>query len=99
MAIAPIGLVIETLTLPPAHPVTPVAEVTRVQAAAPASYGNLSQAAQPVFAALQSVAAFPPSADPSYVLPPNGNFLRLFSAVQAIAAERIYPAPVFSFTA
>jgi hypothetical protein len=63
------------------------------------SAANLSQAAKPVFEALQSAAAFPPSADPTYVLPVNGNFLRLFSAVQALAAERVYPAPVFSFTA
>jgi hypothetical protein len=64
------------------------------------SAGNLSQAAKPVFEALQSAAAFPPSAVPSYVLPVNGsNFLRLFTAVQEIAAERIYPAPVFSFQA
>ncbi len=60
---------------------------------------NLSQVSKPVYEALQSAAAFPPSANPSYVLPPNSNFLRLFSAVQAIAAERIYPAPVFSFRA
>jgi hypothetical protein len=63
------------------------------------SAGNLSQAAKPVFEALQSAAAFPPSASPTYILPVNGNFLRLFSAVQALAAERVYPAPVFSFIA
>jgi hypothetical protein len=60
---------------------------------------NLSQVSKPVYEALQSASAFPPSANPTYVLPPNSNFLRLFSAVQAIAAERIYPAPVFSFRA
>jgi len=61
---------------------------------------NLSEAAKPVYQALQSAAAFPPSANPSYVLPvQTGNFLRLFSTVQAIAAERLYPAPVFSFLA
>ncbi|HEX8806219.1 MAG TPA: hypothetical protein VF741_04680 [Candidatus Aquilonibacter sp.] len=63
------------------------------------SAGNLSEAAKPVFEALQSAAAFPPSTNATYVLPINGNFLRLFSAVQAVAAERVYPAPVFSFTA
>ncbi len=99
MSITPVGPAPQTLTLPPAHPVVPVAEVARVQPATPANHGNLSQAAQPVFDALQSAAAFPPSADPTYVLPANGSFLRLFNAVQAIAAERVYPAPVFSFTA
>jgi hypothetical protein len=99
MSITPVAAAPETLTLPPAHPVAPVAEVARVQPSTWASHANLSQAAQPVFEALQSAAAFPPSATPSYVLPPNSNILRLFSAVQAIAAERVYPAPVFSFTA
>jgi hypothetical protein len=64
-----------------------------------ARLANLSEVSEPVYQALQSAAAFPPSANPGYVLPSNGNFLRLFNAVQAIAAERIYPAPVFSFRA
>lgn len=100
MSIAPITPPTDTLTLPAAHPVTPVAEVARVHPPASAARGNLSQAAQPVFEALQSAAALPASANPTYVLPVMGsNYLRLFSAVQAIAAERVYPAPVFSFSA
>ena len=99
MSISPVISATDTLTLPPAHPVTPVAEVARVQPPASATHGNLSQAAAPVFEALQSAAEFPPSMDPTYVLPVGGDYLRLFSAVQAIAAERVYPAPVFSFTA
>ena len=78
------------LTLPPASPVV----------ARPASpVENLSAAAKPVFEALQATAALPPSSNPGFVLPANGDFLRLFSAVSAIAAERIYPAPIFSFSA
>jgi hypothetical protein len=88
-----------------AAPPTTVLNLPRASSFAAPAYGfagtagNLSQAAKPVFEALQAAAAFPPSANPTYVLPANGNFLRLFSAVQAIAAERVYPAPVFSFTA
>jgi len=64
------------------------------------SLTNLTEASKPVYQALQSAAAYPPSTYPSYVLPTNtSSFLRLFSTVQAIAAERIYPAPVFSFLA
>jgi hypothetical protein len=94
-----------TTILPPATPVTAAANLVRAPAFGVSTYhfanpvGNLSEAAKPVFEALQSAAAFPPSAIPTYVLPTNGNFLRLFSQVQAIAAERIYPAPVFSFSA
>lgn len=61
---------------------------------------NLTELSKPVFQALQSVAAFPASANPSYVLPSDAsNFLRLFSAVQSTAVERLYPAPIFSFLA
>lgn len=99
--------------LPPATPdanlgrATPVANLARAAGASPAvpthgfanPQGNLSEAARPVYEALQAAAAFPPSTNPAYMLPSNGNFLRLFSAVQAVAVERIYPAPIFSFTA
>lgn len=61
---------------------------------------NLTELSKPVYQALQSVAAFPASANPSYVLPSDtSNFLRLFSAIQATAVERVYPAPIFSFLA
>jgi len=61
---------------------------------------NLTALSKPVYQALQSAAAFPASANPSYVLPADAsNFLRLFSAIQATAVERVYPAPVFSFLA
>ncbi len=60
---------------------------------------NLSQLAAPVYQALQSTAAFPPSSDPTFVVPLGTGVLRLYEAVQAIAAERLYPAPVFSFAA
>jgi len=99
MSVAPIGLPADTITLPPAHPVAPVAEVAHVAPAPPAVPGNLSQAAQPVYDALQSAPALPPSATPLFIPPVNGNVLRLYAAVQALAAERIYPAPVFSFRA
>jgi hypothetical protein len=92
--------------LPPATPVTAASNLVHAPPLAVSLYrfanpsGNLSEAAKPVFEALQSAAAFPPSATPTYVLPTDGSdFLRLFTAVQAIAAERIYPAPVFSFQA
>jgi len=89
----------------PAAPTTLVQPVTRPSAVAPSSslpsatLGNLSEAAKPTFQALQAAATLPPAANPAFVLPANGNFLRLFAALQAAAAERIYPAPVFSFTA
>jgi hypothetical protein len=61
---------------------------------------NLTEVSKPVFQALQSITALPPSTNPSYVLPSNtSNLLRLFSVIQSIAVDRIYPAPVFSFTA
>lgn len=91
--------------LPPATPVTAAANLVRSPAFGVSTYrfanpaGNLSEAAKPVYEALQSAAALPPTTNPGYVLPANENILRLFSAVQAIAAERIYPAPVFSFSA
>jgi hypothetical protein len=89
-AIAPTDV---TLVLSPLRPA--VAAATQ----APATLGNLSEAAKPAFEALQASVALPPSSSPGFVLPANGNFLRLFSAVTAIAAERVYPAPVFSFSA
>lgn len=93
------------VVLPPPTPVVPAASlVPAAPFRAPAyrfddASGNLSQAAKPVFEALQAAVALPPSSNPAFVLPANGDFLRLFAAVQAIAAERIYPAPVFSFSA
>lgn len=61
---------------------------------------NLTAVSKPVYQALQSAAAFPATANPSYVLPSDAsNFLRLFSVIQATAVERIYPAPIFSFLA
>jgi hypothetical protein len=60
---------------------------------------NLTQLAAPVYQALQSTAAFPASSDPAFVVPLGTGVLRLYEAVQAIAAERVYPAPVFSFAA
>jgi hypothetical protein len=60
---------------------------------------NLTQLAAPVYQALQSTAAFPASSDPAFVVPLGLGVLRLYEAVQAIAAERVYPAPVFSFAA
>jgi hypothetical protein len=61
------------------------------------SPSDLSQAARPVYEALQSAWTVPASKAPAFVLPPSGGVLRLFEAVQAIAAERVYPAPIFSF--
>jgi hypothetical protein len=89
-AIAPTDV---TVALSPSRP--PVVAATQP----PATLGNLSEAAKPAFEALQASVALPPSSSPGFVLPANGDFLRLFSAVSAIAAERIYPAPVFSFSA
>ena len=86
--VAPIGPPTETIQLPPARRVEPVLPA-----------GNLSQTAYPVYEALQAATTLPPSADPTFVPPPDGNALRLYAAVAAIAAERVYPAPVFSFTA
>ena len=99
MSIAPIDRSGETIALPPAHPVTPVAEVVRVAPSTLKAPGNLSAAAAPVYQALQAASSLPPSVSPSFILPANGNALRLYAAVQAIATERIYPAPVFSFRA
>jgi hypothetical protein len=78
-------------------PVAAVAPAPR-EPAVPASQ-NLSQTAYPTYQALQSVAGIPPSSDPTFVPPASGNALRLYSAVQAIAAQRVYPAPIFSFSA
>jgi hypothetical protein len=79
-------------------PTTRVA-TTATAAALPVASSNLSEAAKPVYQALVAAATIPPSTDPTFVPPSSGNALRLYSAVQAIAAERIYPAPVFSFSA
>lgn len=99
MSIAPIAPPTQTITLPPAHPVAHVAEAVRVQPDASTAQGNLSQVAHPVYEALQAAATLPPSPNPTFIPPANGNALRLYAAVQALAAERIYPAPVFSFRA
>ena len=99
MSIQPIPPSTQTVTLPPAHPVAPVADVVHVVPAAPAAQGNLSQAAGPVYEALQAASTLPPAPNPTFIPPASGNALRLYAAVQALAAERVYPAPVFSFRA
>jgi hypothetical protein len=76
-----------------------VVPATPTATALPAASSNLSEAAKPVYQALQAATTIPPSADPTFVPPSGGNALRLYAAVQAIAAERVYPAPVFSFSA
>jgi hypothetical protein len=86
-------------TVAPSPPPSRVVPATVTAAALPPASSNLSEAAKPVFQALQATASVPPSSDPGFVLPANGDFLRLFSAVSAIAAERVYPAPIFSFSA
>jgi hypothetical protein len=61
---------------------------------------NLSEQAAPVYQVLRAGATIPPSSAPGYVLPPYGHgFSQLFNAIQAIAVEHVYPAPVFSFSA
>jgi hypothetical protein len=61
---------------------------------------NLSEQAAPTFRVLQGGGGLPPSGSPSFVLPPNGvGFLRIFTALEAIAVEHVYPAPIFSFSA
>ncbi len=93
------------ISLPAPSPVVTAATLPRAASFGESAYRfansvtNLSEAAKPVFDALQAAVALPPSSNPGYVLPANGNFLRLFSAVTAIAAERVYPAPIFSFSA
>jgi hypothetical protein len=100
MYLTPIAAPTQVLGLHPAHAVSPVATVP-APAVVPsaATPKNLSEAAHPVYQALQSAGAIPPSSDPTFVPPASGSALRLFAAVQAVAAERIYPAPVFSFSA
>jgi hypothetical protein len=62
--------------------------------------GNLTQQAASVFQVLRAGTTYPASSNPSYVLPVDGFGLsRLFSTLQAIAVERVYPAPIFSFQA
>jgi hypothetical protein len=87
--------------LPVSVPASHGAGVRAVVAAPqPASPASLSAQAAPTFAVLQAGAGLPPSANPAYVLPASAQgFLRLFAALQAVAVERIYPAPVFSFQA
>lgn len=99
MYIQPIVPTVETIALPPTHAVSPVAQVVRAAPETPVAKGNLSQVAAPVYEALQSAAALPPSPNPTFIPPATGNALRLYAAVQALAAERVYPAPVFSFRA
>lgn len=60
--------------------------------------GNLTQQAAKVFSVLRAGTTY--TSTPAYVLPANGVGLsRLFSTLQAIAVERVYPAPLFSFQA
>ncbi len=99
MFIQPVVPAAETITLPAAHAVSPVAQLARATPETPVAKGNLSQVAAPVYEALQSAAALPPSPNPTFIPPATGNALRLYAAVQALAAERVYPAPVFSFRA
>ncbi len=101
MLVTPIGPPTQPISLPQAQRPESVAAVTATpQVVLVASEPkNLSQAAYPVYQSLQAAATIPPSSDPMFVPPANGNALRLYSAVQAIAAERVYPAPVFSFSA
>jgi hypothetical protein len=66
----------------------------------PGQVPDLSAAAAPTYRVLQGGGGLPASATPSFVLPANGRgFLALFNALQAIAVEHVYPAPVFSFSA
>lgn len=61
---------------------------------------NLSNEAASTFQVLQGGAASPASGSPAFVLPADAaGFLRLYQALQAIAIERVYPAPIFSFQA
>jgi hypothetical protein len=87
--------------LSPVDPPAGAATIASFRAATRAgleSEPNLSLAAAPVYQALQSAWAAADAHVPLFVLPPDGgSVLRLYEAVQAIAAERVYPAPVFSF--
>ncbi|HEY5340586.1 MAG TPA: hypothetical protein VIK27_06135 [Candidatus Aquilonibacter sp.] len=79
---------------------TPAATSAASAAASSPSNANLSQQAAPIYQVLQGGAGLPPSANPSFVLPPSGaGFLRLYAALEAIAVEHVYPAPIFSFSA
>jgi hypothetical protein len=65
-----------------------------------AGSGNLSQQAASTYEILRGGAGFPPSAEPTFVLPTNSRgFEQLYNALQAVAVEHVYPAPIFSFTA
>ena len=62
--------------------------------------GNLSQQAAGTYHVLSGGAAFPASNTPTFVLPANARgLIQLYNAIQAVAVERIYPAPIFSFNA
>jgi hypothetical protein len=61
---------------------------------------NLTAAAAATYRVLGGGAAYPPSSTPSFVLPANGlGYLQLYQTLLAIAVERVYPAPIFSFEA
>ncbi len=94
MTISPV-----TTALTPNRGAAVVASATSATATSPIS-ANLSQQAAPTYQVLQGGAGLPPSANPSFVLPPGGaGFLRLYAALEAIAVEHVYPAPIFSFSA
>ena len=99
--------VTEVMHLPTPVPVQrplPAAAATALvpaaQNASSAPSGNLTQQAVKTYQVLQGGAGFPPSADPTFVLPPDSRgFVQLFNTIQAIAVEHVYPAPIFSFSA
>jgi hypothetical protein len=98
------GMAMQVATVSAVSPLSALVTASSTKAGAipsPHSAGpNLSQAAAPVYAALQSAWALETSSVPAFILPPAGaSVLRLFEAVAAIAAERVYPAPIFSFAA
>jgi hypothetical protein len=99
------GMAMQVATVPAVSPISALVTASSTKAATailslPSAGPNLSQAAAPVYAALQSAWALETSSAPAFILPPQGaGALRLFEAVAAIATERIYPAPVFSFAA
>ena len=88
--------------VPVQHASTALAAASAVPAVStsPTPSGNLSQQAAKTYQVLQGGAGFPPSSDPTFVLPPDGRgFIQLFNTIQAIAVEHVYPAPIFSFNA
>jgi hypothetical protein len=94
----------DVIQLPPPVPVrresAPAAVVSAP--ATPPAYAstNLSQQAAGTYHVLSGGAAFPASNTPTFVLPANARgLIQLYNAIQAIAVERVYPAPIFSFSA